>query len=175
MNIVIGLLYICCILYLMGKPVYTLGKWKSAGIYYVNYIKSSIYIRYINVDTIVCVCVSFGRVRWVHWLGHSRFLSAVKIMATLHNIPASLELFFAFTLPCLALPTLLCLFPRLQIVFINYLKSIDLKMSHTKLSANRFRFDFCLSLKIVNVTWEWLIRLWLWFRLLLLFIIYLGR
>lgn len=41
--------------------------------------------------------------------------------------------------------------PRLQIVFINYLKSIDLKMSHTT------RFDFCLSpaaaaLKIVNVT-----------------------
>lgn len=160
--------HICCILYPMGKTRVHPGEECRHISYYVNYIKSSVYIYtiYINFDTIVCVCVcvSFGRVRWVHWLGHSRFLSAVKIMATLHNIPASLELFFSPSL-CLASPTSLCLFPRLEIVFINYLKSIDLKMSHTELSANRFRFDFCLSpaaaVKIVNVTWEWLIRLWL--------------
>lgn len=53
-------------------------------------------------------------------------------MATLHNIPASREFFFSpspFPLPC----------PTLQIVFINYLKSIDLKMSHTQ---NSPQIDF---------------------------------
>lgn len=58
-------------------------------------------------------------------------------MATLHNIPASREAFFAFTSPCLA--------PLASLVFINYLKSIDLKMSHTTL-------DESISIRFLSVS-----------------------